>query len=84
MPFLGFFLSRAFDFPSEVAAGIVLIGASPSGLASNVMCLMAKANVALSITITTMATLLAPIMTPFLMKTLGGGLIEVDFLKMLG
>ncbi len=82
MPFLGFFLSRAFDFPTEVAAGIVLIGASPSGLASNVMCLMAKANVALSITITTMATLLAPIMTPFLMKTLGGGLIQVDFLKM--
>ncbi|GGD52243.1 sodium transporter [Emticicia aquatilis] len=83
MPFLGFFLSRVFDFPIEVAAGIILIGSSPSGLASNVMALMAKANVALSITITTTATLLAPVLTPFLMKMLGGSLIEVDFWKML-
>ena len=82
MPFLGFGLSRMFSFPPEIAAGVVLIGCSPSGLASNVMALMAKANVALSITITTMATLLAPVLTPFLMKTLGGGLIEIEFLKM--
>ncbi|WP_435354673.1 bile acid:sodium symporter family protein [Emticicia sp. SJ17W-69] len=83
MPLLGFFLSRIFYFPAEIAAGIILIGCSPSGLASNVMALMAKANVALSITITTMATLLAPVLTPFLMKVLGGSLIEVDFWKML-
>lgn len=82
MPFLGYILSRVFNFPLEIAAGIVLIGSSPSGLASNVMALMSKANVALSITITTLATLIAPIMTPFLMKTLGGGLIDVDFMKM--
>ena len=82
MPLLGFGLSRAFSFPPEIAAGIVLIGCSPSGLASNVMALMAKANVALSITITTMATLLAPVLTPFLMKTLGGSLIEINFLNM--
>lgn len=83
MPLLGFSLSRIFDFPVEIAAGIILIGCSPSGLASNVMALMAKANVALSITITTTATLLAPVLTPFLMKLLGGNLIEVDFWKML-
>lgn len=82
MPFLGLGLSKVFDFPPEIAAGVILIGSSPSGLASNVMALMAKANVALSITITTLATLVAPLMTPFLMKTLGGGLIEVEFLKM--
>ncbi len=82
MPLLGLALSRAFSFPPEIAAGIILIGSSPSGLASNVMALMAKANVALSITITTLATLIAPLMTPFLMKALGGGLIEVEFLKM--
>ena len=82
MPFLGYILSRVFNFPLEIAAGIVLIGSSPSGLASNVMALMSKANVALSITITTLATLIAPIMTPFLMKILGGGLIDVDFMKM--
>ncbi len=83
MPLLGFSLTKLFDFPAEIAAGVVLIGCSPSGLASNVMSLLAKANVALSITITTLATLFAPVLTPFLMKTLGGGLIEVDFLKML-
>lgn len=82
MPLLGLALSEVFSFPPEIAAGIILIGSSPSGLASNVMALMAKANVALSITITTLATLVAPIMTPFLMKLLGGGLIEVEFLKM--
>jgi BASS family bile acid:Na+ symporter len=82
MPFSGLALSKIFSFPPEIAAGIILIGSSPSGLASNVMALMAKANVALSVTITTLSTLMAPIMTPFLMKSLGGGLIEVEFWAM--
>ncbi|WP_259013900.1 bile acid:sodium symporter family protein [Emticicia fluvialis] len=82
MPFSGLALSMIFDFPPEIAAGIILIGSSPSGLASNVMALMAKANVALSVTITTLSTLVAPVMTPFLMKSLGGGLIAVNFWDM--
>lgn len=82
MPLLGFGLTKVFDFPVEIAAGLVLIGCSPSGLASNVMAMLAKANLALSICITTMATLLAPILTPLLMKTLGGELIEIKFLSM--
>jgi bile acid:Na+ symporter, BASS family len=82
MPFLGFAIANAFNFPPEIAAGIILVGSSPSGLASNVMAYIAKANVALSITITSIATLLAPILTPFLMKMLGGQFIEVDFWKM--
>ncbi|MBK7870513.1 MAG: bile acid:sodium symporter family protein [Saprospiraceae bacterium] len=83
MPFLGFGIANLFGFPTEIAAGIILIGRSPSGLASNVMALIAKANVALSITITTFATLLAPIMTPLLMKTLAGQLIEINFWTMM-
>lgn len=82
MPFWGFALTIFFDFPAEIAAGILLIGCSPSGLASNVMSLIAKANVALSITITTFATLLAPILTPLLMKLLGGQFIEINFWNM--
>jgi bile acid:Na+ symporter, BASS family len=82
MPSLGFALAHTFDFPAEIAAGILLIGCSPSGLASNVMCMIAKANVALSVTITTLATLLSPFLTPFLMKILGGGLIEINFWNM--
>lgn len=83
MPFVGFALTLIFQFPPEIAAGIILIGSSPSGLASNVMAYIAKANVPLSITITSCATLLAPFLTPFFMKTLGGGYIEIDFWKMM-
>lgn len=72
-----------FNFPPEIAAGIILIGSSPSGLASNVMAYIAKANVALSITITSCATLLAPFLTPFFMKFLGGGYINIDVWKMM-
>lgn len=83
MPILGFTLTKIFAFPAEIAAGMILIGSSPSGLASNVMALIAKANIALSVTITTVATLLAPVLTPLLMKWLGGELVEVDFWKMM-
>jgi BASS family bile acid:Na+ symporter len=83
MPFLGYGLTVLFKFPPEIAAGMILIGSSPSGLASNVMALIAKANIALSVTITTVATLLAPVLTPLLMKWLGGEFIEVDFWSMM-
>lgn len=83
MPLVGFGLANGFGFPPEIAAGIVLIGCSPSGLASNVMAYIAKANVALSITITTLATLLSPILTPALMKLLAGQFVEISFLAMM-
>lgn len=83
MPFLGAGIAAMFNFPPEIAAGIILIGSSPSGLASNVMTLIAKANIALSITITTFATLLAPLMTPVMMKWLGGQFIEINFWSMM-
>ncbi len=83
MPFVGYTLATTFGFPDEIAAGVILIGCSPSGLASNVMAYIAKANVALSLTITATATLIAPILTPALMKWLAGALVEVDFFKMM-
>ena len=83
MPVVGYTLATSFDFPPEVAAGVILVGCSPSGLASNVMSYIAKANVALSLTITAVATLLAPLLTPALMKWLAGTLVEVNFLKMM-
>lgn len=83
MPCLGFLLATLTSFPPEIAAGIVLIGCSPSGLASNVMSYLAKANLALSITITAITTLLAPFITPLLMKLLAGALVEIDVLKMM-
>lgn len=83
MPIVGFALAKLSNFPPEIAAGIVLIGCSPSGVASNVMAYLAKANVALSITITSIATLLAPFLTPLLMKLLAGEFIEIDVLTMM-
>ncbi len=83
MPFLGFTLASLSGFPPEIAAGIILIGCSPSGMASNVMSYLAKANLALSITITSVTTLLAPLMTPLLMKLLAGAFIEINMLDMM-
>lgn len=82
MPFVGWSLTKVFQFPSEIAAGIILVGCMPCGLASNVMSYLAKANVALSLTLTSIATILAPILTPLLMKNLAGQLIEIDLWAM--
>jgi BASS family bile acid:Na+ symporter len=78
MPVIGITLATVFGFPPEIAAGVVLIGSSPSGLASNVMSFIARANLALSVTLTAVATLLAPVMTPLLMKLLAGQYVPID------
>jgi len=83
MPFVAFIISRIFSFPPEIAAGIVLIGCVPSGLASNVMSFIARANLVLAVTISAISTILSPLITPFLMKMLGGQFIEVDFWSMM-
>lgn len=83
MPILGFSIAHIFGFTSEIAAGIVLIGCSPSGLASNVMVYLAKANLALSITLTAISTLLAPFVTPLLMQVFAGEFIPIDIIQMM-
>lgn len=83
MPFLGVSIATLFGFPPEIAAGVILIGSSPSGLASNVMSFIAKANLALAITLAAITTLISPLVTPLLMKYLAGQLVEVNFWKMM-
>lgn len=83
MPIVGVSIARTFGFPPEIAAGIILVGCSPSGLASNVMSFIARANLALSVTLTAVATLLAPLMTPLLMKWLAGQYVPIDFWSMM-
>jgi len=83
MPFIGFSIASMFSFPPEIAAGIILVGCSPSGLASNVMSFLARANLALSVTLTAIATLLAPLLTPALMKLLAGQFVPIDFWGMM-
>jgi BASS family bile acid:Na+ symporter len=82
MPFVGFAIATMFNFPPEIAAGIILVGCSPSGLASNVMVYLSRGNLALSVSVTTAATLVAPILTPLLMQLLGGSFISIKFLDM--
>ena len=83
MPLMGLLLTKVFQFEPEIAAGIILIGSCSSGLASNVMVYLAKANLVLSVIVTAMATLVAPLLTPLLMKTLAGTLIEIKFVDMM-
>lgn len=83
MPLMGLLLTKVFSFEPEIAAGIILIGSCSSGLASNVMVYLARANLVLSVIVTAMATLVAPLLTPLLMKTLAGTLIEVKFADMM-
>jgi BASS family bile acid:Na+ symporter len=79
MPLVGFGVANLFNFPSEIAAGIILVGCCPSGLASNVMSYLARANLALSVSVTTISTILAPFLTPLLMRWLGGSFVEINF-----
>lgn len=83
MPMVGFGLAKLSGLEPEVAAGIILVGCAPGGTASNVISFLARANVALSVTLTTISTLLAPFIMPVLMKLLAGQFIEIDLLKMM-
>lgn len=83
MPLVGLLLTKVFSFPPEIAAGIILIGSCSSGLASNVMAYLAGANLVLSVTVTAITTLVAPFVTPLLMKLLAGALVEVRFFDLM-
>lgn len=83
MPLVAFGIAHLFNFPPEIAAGIILIGTVPSGLASNVMSYLAHANLALAVTIGAISTLISPFVTPLLMQWLGGQYIQVDFWHMM-
>lgn len=83
MPLAGLLIIKIWNFPPEIAAGIILVGACPGGVASNVMAYLAKGNLALSVTVTTFATLLSPILTPLIMMLFAGQLIEVNATSMM-
>ena len=82
MPLVGYTLAVAFGFEPEIAAGLILIGSVPCGIASNVMNFIARSNIALSVTLTAVATLLAPLTTPFYMKILAGHFVKIEYMKM--
>ena len=83
MPVVGFALAKAFGFTGELAAGCVLIGSVAGGTASNVIAYLARANVALSVTMTCCSTLLSPLVTPAVMEVLAGRFVEIDAVAMM-
>lgn len=82
MPFTAFAIAYLLQLPPELAAGLVLLGSVPGGTASNVMVYLAKGDLPLSITMTSMSTLLAPIATPALLYLLAGQWLPVNFVDM--
>jgi BASS family bile acid:Na+ symporter len=83
MPLVGYSIVKMFNFPPEINAGIILIGACSSGLASNVLTYLAGGNLPLSITLTACNTLLAPVMTPLWMKLLAAQYVPVKFFPLM-
>jgi BASS family bile acid:Na+ symporter len=83
MPVLGFLLAKAAGFPPEIAAGVVLIGSCSSGLASNVMTYIARANLPLSIALSAVGTVLSPFITPLWMKLLAGEDVNAGYFQMM-
>ena len=83
LSFFAWGISTWLQLPLALASGMILVGASPGGTASNVICYLAKGNVALSITITTFSTLLAVIAMPALSLLYLGKQVDVPAMKML-
>lgn len=78
MPVLAYALCLALQLPPEIAVGVILVGCCPGGTASNVMTFLARGDVALSVTITSCTTLLAPIVTPALIYIFANQWINID------
>jgi len=66
MPTLAYLLAKGFNLPPEIAVGVILVGCCPGGTSSNVMTFLSKGDVALSVTVTSVTTILAPFVTPAL------------------
>ncbi|WP_396145398.1 bile acid:sodium symporter family protein [Anaerospora sp.] len=78
MPLVGFGVAKMLDLSPALAAGMVLLGACPSGTGSNVMTYIAKGDTALSITVSSVNTILAPVLTTYIFAFLAGSMIPID------
>ncbi|MBD3379076.1 MAG: bile acid:sodium symporter family protein [Candidatus Omnitrophica bacterium] len=82
MPVGAFLLAGILGLPPLIALGLILTGSAPGAMASNVLSYIAKADVAYSVSLTAVSTLLTPLLTPGLTYLLAGSVIEVDFYAM--
>lgn len=82
MPALAFLLTKLFRLSPELAVGVILVGTCPGGTSSNVMTYLAKGDVALSVGMTSVSTILAPFLTPLLTYLLAGQTVDVNIMSM--
>ncbi|WAC46448.1 bile acid:sodium symporter family protein [Pseudomonas sp. SL4(2022)] len=82
MPGVAWLLCQAFDLPPELAVGVILVGCCPSGTASNVMTWLARGDLALSVSITAVTTLIGPLLTPALIWLLASAWLPVSFMDL--
>jgi BASS family bile acid:Na+ symporter len=82
MPLGAFVVAKIFDLPDELTVGLILTGSAPGAMASNVMSYLAKADPAYSVSLTTVSTLLCPLLTPGLTFLLAGSALDVSFWAM--
>lgn len=78
MPLVAYFLTRIFNLDTSLAVGIILVGCCPGGVSSNIMSYLCKGDVAFSVGMTTVSTLLAPFVTPLLVLLLAGEKVDVN------
>lgn len=84
MPLAAVLVTWIMQLPPSIAAGVILVGCAPGGTASNVVAYLARGDVALSVTMTSVSTLLAPLLTPALTLWLAGQYLPVDAASMAG
>ncbi len=82
MPLLAFLLTKLFNLPTELAVGVILVGTCPGGTSSNVMTFLSKGDVALSVGMTAVSTILAPFLTPMLTLLYAGERVDVNVMSM--
>ena len=83
MPLLAFALTRIFRLEEALAIGVILVGCCPGGTASNVITYLARGDLALSVGMTAVSTILAPVLTPLLVWLLAGEMVAVNVVGML-
>ena len=82
MPLLAFILTKIFHLSPELAVGVILVGTCPGGTSSNVMTYLSKGDVALSVGMTAVSTILAPVLTPLLTYLYAGQKVDVNMFAM--
>ncbi|NLU66281.1 bile acid:sodium symporter family protein [Streptomyces sp. HNM0574] len=84
MPGLGWLIAQLLGLSPQLAAGLILVGCAPGGTASNVVTYLARGDVALSVSVTSLSTVVSPFVTPALTLLLAGQFLPVDAGSMVG